>query len=93
LQASSGLKSYPVQEPIYKTFRTDRSPQKILFAINRQRYTYERGAVSPELAAALSQAPDGNVRIRLEWDNGDTTDMEIGRETVKAWKTVFKPNN
>jgi hypothetical protein len=87
------LESYPVQEPIYKTFRTDRIPRKIFFALNRQAYSYERGAVSPELAAALFQAADENMRIRLEWDNGDTTDMEIGQGTVRAWKTIFKPNN
>lgn len=84
------LESHPTQEPVYQTFRTDRIPRKILFAINGQLYTYESGAVPAELAAALSQAPEQNMRIRLEWDNGDTTDMEIGKGTVKAWKTIFK---
>ncbi len=87
------LESYPAQEPVYQTFRTDHIPQKIWFAINGRIYTYESGAVSPELAAALSQAPDENMRIRLEWNNGSTTDMEIGKGMVKAWKTIFKPSN
>jgi hypothetical protein len=86
------LESYPVQKPIYKTFRTDRVPRKILFAINGQLYTYENGNVSAKLASALSQAPDEAMRIRLEWDNGETTDMDIGKGTVRAWKTIFKPN-
>lgn len=81
---------YSTREPIYRTDRTDRTPQKILFAIAGNRYTYENGAVSPELAAALAQAPEENMRIRLVWEDGKTTDTIIGKGTVKAWKTIFK---
>jgi hypothetical protein len=84
------LETYPTQEPVYEVFYTNYIPQKILFAIAGKLYTYESGTVSPELASALSTAPDENMRIRLEWQNGDTTDLEIGKGTVRAWKTVFK---
>jgi hypothetical protein len=33
-----------------------------------------------------------NMTVRLVWENGATTDMEIGKGTVAAWKTVFKPS-
>lgn len=45
--------------------------------------------VTEELANSLRNAPDGNVNIRLVTDKGETIDTEIGKETVKAWKTVF----
>lgn len=79
----------PIREPIYRRWSTDRTPESILFAIHGQRYTYEAGPVSPELAAALASAPAGNMRIRLVWSDGGTTDVEIGKGTVAAWKTLF----
>jgi hypothetical protein len=83
------LESYPTQEPVYQTFRTDRIPRSILFAIAGKIYTYESGSVASELASALSAAPDENMRIRLEWQDGRTTDLEIGKGTVRAWRTIF----
>lgn len=82
--------SYPEQEPIYQRYNRDRSPQAIKLAINGQVYTYERGAVTPELASALASAPEGNVTIRLVWENGSATDMAIGKGTVQAWKAIFR---
>lgn len=84
------MESYSTQDPVYKVFYSDRIPRKILFAIADELYTYESGLVSPELASALSTAPAQNMRVRLEWQDEGTTDMEIGKGTVKAWKTVFK---
>ncbi len=83
---------YRDREPIYRKYQTERSPQAIKFAINNQVYTYEQGAVSAELAAALANAPSENMTIRLVWADGATTDTEIGKGTVAAWKTVFKPS-
>ncbi|PZV06462.1 MAG: hypothetical protein DCF22_23810 [Leptolyngbya sp.] len=83
---------YRDKEPIYRKYQTERSPKAIKFAINNQIYVYEQGGVSAELAAALTSAPLENMTIRLVWENGATTDMEIGKGTVVAWKTVFKPN-
>ncbi|NJP10243.1 MAG: hypothetical protein HC866_12820 [Leptolyngbyaceae cyanobacterium RU_5_1] len=45
--------------------------------------------VSSELAKALQSAPDGNVSIRLSTKSGETIDSEIGKDTVKAWRTVY----
>ncbi|PSB22053.1 hypothetical protein C7B65_01160 [Phormidesmis priestleyi ULC007] len=45
--------------------------------------------VTEELAAALKNAPEKNVRIRLIADNGETLDSEIGVGTVKAWKSIY----
>ena len=84
------LKRYSTQEPVYEVFYSDRIPRKILFAIAGNIYTYESGLISPELASALSTAPDQNMRVRLEWQDDGVIDMEIGKGTVKAWKTVFK---
>ncbi len=81
--------SFPTEEPIYRRSCEAQSPKAIRFAINGQQYTYENGVVSPELAAALKNAPPGNLTIRLVWDNGATTDMAIGKGTVEAWKTIF----
>ena len=81
---------YRDREPIYRKYQTERSPKAIKFAINNQVYTYEQGAVSAELAAALASAPSENMIIRLVWENSTTTDTEIGKGTVAAWKTVFK---
>ncbi len=81
---------YSEQEPIYQYTRFDDTPKAILFAVNGQRYTYEDGPVTAELAIALASAPPGNMRIRLMWENGKTKDIEIGKGTVDAWKTIFK---
>jgi hypothetical protein len=80
---------YRDKEPIYRKYQTERSPKAIKFAINNQVYTYEQGTVPVELAAALANAPLENMTIRLVWENGTTTDTEIGKGTVAAWKTVF----
>lgn len=85
--------SFPAEEPIYRRSCENQSPKAIRFAINSQQYTYENGVVSPELAAALTNAPLANQTIRLVWDNGATTDIAIGKGTVEAWKTVFSGNS
>ncbi|MDX2231406.1 MAG: hypothetical protein NW220_17355 [Leptolyngbyaceae cyanobacterium bins.349] len=78
--------------PVYRRFTTERSPTAIKFAINGQVYTYEQGPVAPELATALASAPDQNMTIRLVWKEGGFSDVAIGRGTVQAWKTIFRPN-
>lgn len=45
--------------------------------------------VSNDLANALQNAPIENIGIRLVTESGGTVDSEIGKETVKAWKTVY----
>lgn len=83
--------AYPEYDPVYRRFGVERTPIAIKFAINGQVYTYEQGAVSPELASALATAPDANMTIRLMWQDGGATDIAIGRGTVAAWKTIFSP--
>ena len=46
--------------------------------------------VSNELAAALQNAPEMNIDIRLVTESGETIDSEIGQGTVEAWKTVYR---
>lgn len=57
-----------------------------VFRVPGQNSTF---SVSDELANALQNAPDGNVSIRLTTEGGGTIDSEIGKETVKAWRTVY----
>lgn len=57
-----------------------------VFRLPAQNGTFQ---VSNELARALQTAPDANVKIRLITDTGATLDSEIGRETVKAWRTIY----
>lgn len=45
--------------------------------------------VSEDLAIALKDAPVENVKIRLTTEDGETVDSEIGKDTVKAWKTIY----
>jgi hypothetical protein len=77
------------QAPVYQRYVIDNVPDSISLAINGNVYTYESGPVAPELAAALASAPIENVKIRLNWKDGTTRDTEIGKETVRAWKTIF----
>lgn len=84
------LERYPTQQPIYRTVHTEIIPDKILFAIRGQLYSYEGGQVPSDLAEALASAPtEENMRIRLEFNTGKTLDVEVGKGTVKTWKTVF----
>lgn len=80
----------PVQQPVYKKVRSDRTPQAILLLINGKVHTYEKGPVSAALARALANAPDANLPIRLVWEDAGTMDMVIGKGTVAAWKTIFR---
>ena len=84
------LESYPTQQAVYRTVRTDLIPHKILFAIQKQLYSYEGGQVPDNLAEALANAPEENMQVRLEWDTGKTIDVELGKGTVKAWKAIFR---
>ncbi|MDB9314144.1 hypothetical protein PN462_13615 [Spirulina sp. CS-785/01] len=80
---------YPEEEPIYRTETYQKTPKAILFALDEQVYRYEEGPISPDLARALVNAPSSNITIRLLWPDGSTDDVEIGRGTVEAWRTVF----
>jgi len=81
---------YWESEPVYKTVWYTKNPESIMFSIRGQVYTYEGGKISEELVSALAHAPEGNVTIRLVWEDGSTTDTVIGSGTVKAWKTIYE---
>ncbi|MBE9222195.1 hypothetical protein IQ215_05740 [Cyanobacterium stanieri LEGE 03274] len=80
---------YWEREPIYRSYWLSDSPEQILFAIDGVVYRYDGDVVSDELASALANAPEGNMRIRLVWQNQRTQDVMIGGGTVKAWKEVY----
>jgi hypothetical protein len=79
-------------QPIYESRSRRKSPKTLMFAINGQIYTYEKGEVPDELAYALADAPEGNMIIRVVWHDETTWDVPIGAGTVAAWREVFRPN-
>lgn len=83
---------FPQVAPIYRVYATESVPESIQLAINGTIYTYQSGAVSAELAAALANAPPQNMVIRLVWRDGTTKDMTIGKGTVEAWRSIFPPS-
>ena len=90
-----GFGEFSNDEPVYQRFATENVPDSINLAISGKVYTYQNGPVSLELAAVLASAPPENVKIRLIWQDGRTKDTEIGKDTVRAWRTVFSvhPND
>ncbi len=88
-----GLGLFSDADPVYRYYIIENVPDSISLAIAGKIYTYTSGPVSPELATALASAPPGNIAIRLLWNDGRTKDTEIGKETVKAWKTIFQPSS
>jgi hypothetical protein len=45
--------------------------------------------VDDKLATALKNSPTENVDIRLIVENGEAVDSKIGKETVKAWQSIY----
>jgi hypothetical protein len=88
-----GLGLFSDADPVYRYYITESVPDSISLAIAGKLYTYTGGPVSPELATALANAPPGNIALRLIWQDGRTKDTEIGKDTVKAWKTIFQPSS
>jgi hypothetical protein len=77
-------------EPIYESRSRRKSPKALMFAINGQIYTYEKGEVPDDLANALANAPEGNMTIRVVWHDETTWDVPIGAGTVSAWREIFR---
>lgn len=48
-----------------------------------------RFAVSEEVAGVLKNAPEQNVAVRLILEGGESVDSEIGKETVKVWRSIY----
>jgi hypothetical protein len=45
--------------------------------------------LSNEAAATLRNAPEKNVDIRMVLENGEKVDSQIGKGTVKAWRSIY----
>ncbi len=78
-----------IHERVPEWAYTDRIPTEIQFAIDGEQYAYTEGPVAPELAAALANAPRGNMRIRVKFEDGSAQQVDIGSGTVRAWRRVF----
>lgn len=48
-----------------------------------------RFAVSEEVARVLKNAPEQNIAVRLIEEGRESVDSEIGKETVKAWRSIY----
>ncbi|MBD2395016.1 hypothetical protein WEU38_15230 [Cyanobacterium aponinum AL20118] len=81
------------REPVYKYSWKSKNPEYIMFSINGQLYEYQGGKISDDLMSALANAPSTNLKIRLVWSDGSTTDATIGSGTVNAWKTIYQMNS
>ncbi|MBE9104625.1 hypothetical protein IQ229_06635 [Nostoc cf. edaphicum LEGE 07299] len=79
--------------PDYFRFVTTKKVDKLLLKVREKVFQLDGSngtfAVSQELAAALKNAPDENLDIRLVLEGGQTVDSEIGKGTVKAWRTIY----
>ncbi|WP_234017262.1 hypothetical protein [Nostoc sp. 'Lobaria pulmonaria (5183) cyanobiont'] len=82
---------YP--RPDYFRFATTKKVDKLLLKVREKVFQLDGStgtfAVSKELATALKNAPNENLDIRLVLEGGQTVDSEIGKETVKAWRTIY----
>ncbi len=81
---------YLDSEPIYESRSRRKSPKALMFAINGQIYTYEKGEVPDDLAYALANAPEGRMIIRVVWHDDTTWDVPIGEGTVAAWREIYQ---
>ncbi len=83
---------YVVQEPIYQDFSEELGIEQIEFPSPNGSIFYNGGGVSPELAGFLSGLNDANYTVRLWRRGGTVISYEIGRGTVRAWKSVYTPS-
>ncbi|MHC0066808.1 hypothetical protein ACWATR_28495 [Nostoc sp. UIC 10890] len=82
---------YPTTD--FLGFATTKKVDKLLLKVREKVFQLDGStgtfAVSQELATALKNAPDENLDIRLVLEGGQTVDSEIGKETVKAWRSIY----
>jgi hypothetical protein len=81
---------YYQDDPIYSRDGVTGSPKALLFSINGQTFSYTSGPVPQVLADALAKLPENKFRLQLVWEDGSTTDADIGKGTVRAWKQIFQ---
>ncbi|MEJ6484654.1 hypothetical protein N0Y54_25615 [Nostoc punctiforme UO1] len=84
---------YVYPRPDFIRFVTTKKVDKILLKVREKVFKLDGSigsfAVSQELATALKNAPDENLNIRLILEGGQTVDSEIGKGTVKGWRSVY----
>ncbi|MDZ8081261.1 MAG: hypothetical protein RMX35_19620 [Nostoc sp. DcaGUA01] len=77
----------------YLSFVTTQKVDKLLIKVREQVFQLDGSTsafvVNQELATALKNAPDQNLDIRLVLEGGQTVDSEIGKGTVKAWRSIY----
>ncbi|MBD2609935.1 MAG: hypothetical protein FWK04_12710 [Nostoc sp. GBBB01] len=82
---------YP--RPDYLKFVTTQKVDKLSIKVREKIFQLEGSigtfVVNQELATALKNAPDENLDIRLVLEGGQTVDSEIGKGTVKAWRSIY----
>jgi len=82
---------YP--RPDFLRFVTTKKVDKLLLKVRGKVFQLDGStgtfAVSRELATALKNSPDENLDIRLVLEGGQTVDSEIGKGTVKAWRSIY----
>jgi hypothetical protein len=77
-------------EPVQKSYTQKYRASYFLISINNKLYKYAQGAVSPRLAKALVNAPNGkNAKIRISIADA-VIESEIGAGTVQSWRKIFK---
>jgi hypothetical protein len=84
---------YVYPRPDFIRFVTTKKVDKILLKVREKVFKLDGStgsfAVSQELATALKNAPDENLNIRLILEGGQTVDSEIGKGTVKGWRSIY----
>jgi hypothetical protein len=79
--------------PDYVQFSTSKKVDKLLLKVRQQVFQLEevnnQFAITRELATALKNAPEENLNIRLVLEGGQSIDSEIGKQTVKAWRSIY----
>lgn len=79
--------------PDYVQFSTSKKVDRLLLKVRQQVFQLEgvnnQFSVTGELATALKKAPEENLDIRLILEGGQSIDSEIGKQTVKAWRSIY----
>lgn len=80
---------YTDYEPVYTDYNESYTISKIEFPSPQGLMVYDGTVVEPELAQMLRSLPDSNYTVRLVTNQGKYFSYEIGRETIRAWKTIY----
>ena len=79
----------PKREATYVNHSETLGLRSLYFSVHQKLYTYNGGAVPPDLGRALADAPEGNMLVRAELTNGTVIDLPIDEGTVRTWRSIF----